>query len=633
MSLRYRLFLWVSGLFIVISACSYVLENLVAQKELKKAKANLRQEILKLSEKRRGDIQDYLARVIAENQVRLDAILNNLSSFSPQALRFAPTLPNALKGTWGDVSDLLLENKWVDFIQNTNQGKTTASLIPKESGMGSVYRVDIDEDLCWIYQESESGTPVPYLGVRIPYSLSVENMAEALEQIPGTVPAAYLLFNPALMKEGPKRDSSPIFQDRKWGPIAVRWTEGYELDVEPFVKAFQRGCDLLASNQIQPPAYTSDQLKEKIASSSLEQKGGKLNAIPTQTLLSAVSNEDSMKKRFEQIALSYTQINVIWVMTAMFDSGVFGKDLFSFPSPTGATVFPQNKALGVSVLVSDVLSSDKIFDDSAYYLAHAPKDPQSHLGTSLAVIISLANSSVFLGNTAQFKAQNLAEDRIGYLTLGVGADSILQKLVLAIRQAAVLVYKGQPLSAYSEAGDKIEIDSHLQQAVSSIPDQKSGIVSWNGERNFFIRVQPFEEIDLHFFLLNPESKEFALLHDLETGSQKVVDTIRLDIHLAGLAALIVAIVLLHNIAGTITKPIAQLAKATWDVAEGRLDQVHLPPQKYNDEIALLCRSFEEMVKDFRKKKKSRGCSTKSFQDRSPTRFCKGGFILEGRKKE
>src|SRR5271156_6760463 len=108
MSLRYRLFLWVSGLFVVISICSYVVENAVARYELRKAQQMLRKEILDISEKRRIDMQSYLASVIAEDAVRIDAILNNISGFSPQALRFSPTSRNEQKGTWGGSSDLLL---------------------------------------------------------------------------------------------------------------------------------------------------------------------------------------------------------------------------------------------------------------------------------------------------------------------------------------------------------------------------------------------------------------------------------------------------------------------------------------------------------------------------------------------
>ncbi len=145
MSLRYRLFLWVSGLFVFVSICSYFIENYVVQKELTKAQVMLRKEILDISEKRRVDLQNFLASAIAEDALKIDAILNNIASFSPQALRFGPTMSNSQNGTWGEAASLLLEYKWLDFIQNTNQGKMTAALIPEQKRMEAVFDVETVE--------------------------------------------------------------------------------------------------------------------------------------------------------------------------------------------------------------------------------------------------------------------------------------------------------------------------------------------------------------------------------------------------------------------------------------------------------------------------------------------------------
>src|SRR5690348_14945030 len=133
MSLRYRLFLVVSGIFVFIAICSAFIENYVTRHELAKAQKSAKEKILALSEKRRVDLQNYFAATIAENEVRIDAILTNISSFSPQIMRFGPTANNARKGTWGDAADLLLEYKWIDFLQNTNEGQTTAAIIPQPS--------------------------------------------------------------------------------------------------------------------------------------------------------------------------------------------------------------------------------------------------------------------------------------------------------------------------------------------------------------------------------------------------------------------------------------------------------------------------------------------------------------------
>ncbi len=633
MSLRYRLFLWVSGLFVVISVCAYFMENAITQHELTKAQKGFAQEILDNSEKRRLDFQNVLTTSIAESVIRLDAILNNITSFSPQALRFAPTQINDRNGTWGDASDLLLEYKWIDFIQNTNQGKITAALIPQESAMRSSYREPIDEDLAWVFIEEESK---PYLAVKAPYSSVTDSSfqvgPEIVEKVSGVVPEAFFVFDLDDLK---KISAAPIFDvNRSWAPIPVKWTEGYELDVEPFVKAFHRARDLLLTKKIEPPKYTSAEMKGKMADAAASQEGV-LSAVPTHLLFSAIPGDHLMQRKVEQVAQRYTQISMMWVLIALFESGLFGKDILSFPTPYATTVFPLKNAMGVSVDTKNVLFPDRLFDDAAYYQANASPNIHSNLATSLAIIPSSTTDRVFFGNTAQLIVKTPQGDRKGYLTLGIDADSILQRLVLAIRRPTILVYKGQPLTAFGEAGEKIGIQQTCDLPFSEMLKETSGLVTWNGENYFYMRVQPFPEVDLDFFIMNLESREFALLRDLQTASQQVIDSIRLNIHLAGFIALFIAIVVLHNISRNITKPIIQLANATKDVAQGRLEDVKLslPPLKHNDEIAVLCHSFDEMVKGLIEREKVKGVLNKVVSNEIAQEILKGSVHLGGEEKK
>lgn len=636
MSLRYRLFLWVSGLFVVVAVCSYFVENYVANKELKIAQQQLKKKILGVSEKRREELQDFLAIAIAEDEVKIDAILNNIASFSPMALRFSPTAKNEKTGTWGDASDILVEYKWLDFIQNTNEGKPTAGIMPKHSGMGAFFRIPIDEDLSWVYDESLEDNSIPYLGVRVPYSLirysSQDATAEVLEHIPGLVPDLFFLFDVnKLMKQGPER----IFDRsaKAIPPIPIQWTEGYELDPALFVTAFQRGQDLIVSGKMQPPQHSQDELKAMYEKAATAQDGT-LNPVPDQNLLNSVFNEKFVKARFEDIALRYTQVNILWIMVALFDSGIFGDDLFAYPFPGAATVFGDSNALGAGINTKDIFFGKRVFDDSAYYKNNVSKDPHSNLATSLAVITTPDSNRLFFGNTAQFTIHNAGAARTGYLTFGVDSDALLQRLVLAIRQTAVLVHDGKPLLAYNDKGEKLGLERSADFPVDKMMTKTSGMVAWEGENYFFMHVQPFPDVDLHFFIFNPESKEFALLHDLESGSREVVDTIRLNTHIEGLIALLITIVLIHTISRRVTKPIIQLAAATKDVAEGHYDQakLSLPPIRHNDEIAVLCHSFNDMVNGLQEKEKVKGVLNKVVSTEIAQEILKGSIHLGGEVK-
>jgi class 3 adenylate cyclase len=634
MSLRYRLFLWVSGLFLVVSICSYFVENYVANTQLNRAQQALRKKLLGISEGRRIDLQNFLASAIAEDEVRIDAILNNISSFSPLALRFGPTSHNEKMGTWGDVSDILLEYKWLDFIQNTNQGVTTAGLMPRSSAMGTFYRSQIDEDLSWVYVEDFEGNPTPYLGVRLPYSLvrdsSWDVTSEVLEHVPGMVPDLFCLFDVNHLVSASSLSRQRIFETdskKAIAPVPVQWTEGYELDLDLFVRAFQRGREGLLTGKIYPPQCALSELRESFERAASMQKG-RLNPIPAQNLLASVSTEQLMKKRFEDIALRYTQINMIWILIALFDSGIFGDELFTYPFPGAATVFGSTNAIGVGIDTAQVLFEKRIFDDAAYYEKNASADL---LGTSLAIITSPETKRVFFGNTGQLALKAADQVRTGYLTLGVDTDAILQKLALAIHQRAILVHGGQSLSAYSETGEKM---SGVDLPIASLLKERLGLVAWGKENYFFMHIQPFPDVDLHFLVLNPEVKEFALLHDLEAGSQEIINSIRLNIHIEGLIALLIAILLLHNISRKITRPIIQLAHATGAIAEGHLDQIRLslPVSTHNDEIAVLCHSFEEMVKGLQEKEKVKGVLNKVVSREIAQEILKGSIHLGGEEK-
>ena len=635
MSLRYRLFLAVSGLFIVIALWSFFMENYVTRRGLAKAQASLRAKILNLSEERRVDLQNFLASAIADNEEEINALLTTLSSFTPQMLRYGPTTANIQKGTWGEAADLLLDHRWIDFLQNTNQGKVTAAIVPKQKLLDPTYRIDIDADLGWIYVSDFKAHPAPYLGVRLPYSpVSKEsNLQEVPEKVPGIIPDAFLLFDVNAMMAA-QGGEQPIFQkNENPPPIPVNWTEGYELEMTPIVQAFQRAIELLQTKKIQPPQLTESELAEKIDGRAAAHSD-ELAPIPLETLFSTGDTEKVIREHLEEIALNYTQMTLIWSLTALHESGVFGDNLFAFPTPCAITLFSSNNNVGVGLVAEEILFPEPLFDDSGYFEKNAPKNAISNLGSSVAVITLPHSEHVYLGNTAQLGIKTPSEERTGYLTLGVDIDILLQRLVMTIHQAVMIVHEGKPLNAYGKNGKKL-VSNQLDLPLAQMLNENSGIVPWNKENYFFMHIQPFPEVDLHFFIFNPEADEFALLHTLETGSKQVIDSILFNIHIAGLIALIVAILMLHNISRRITNPIIQLANATKAVAEGHLDQIQLslPPLKHNDEIALLCHSFEEMVQGLIEKEKVKGVLNKVVSSEIAQEILKGTVHLGGEEKK
>ncbi len=635
MSVRYRLFLIISGLFVIVAVCSAFLENYVMKRELVKAQVSVREKILDLGEKRRIDLQSFLALVLADNQVKIDAILTNISTFKPQVLRFGPTESNIKNGTWGDAADLLFEYKWIDFIQNTNEGKTTAAIVPQPSTLACSYRIEIDSDLCWAYLGDLNTHPEPYIGVKVPYTMpSQVDDREIVEQADGGVPLAFLLFDAKEMAWA-DAGSAPVLQhgdNNSWAPIPVNWAAGYVLEIDPFIAAFQRARELLRNGKLKPPEFTPEEVLAKMQEAETAQ-GGILSEIPEEPLMSSAWTQKAMMQKLDEYALRYTQISMIWGMIALFDSGIFGNQLLTFPSPLASALYSLHNNVGLGVNARDVLFSSQLFEDTDYFSAHPPKSSNSAIGSSIAVVPSPVSDHVFLGNTVRLGIKAQGMEKTGFLTVASDADIWLQKLVLAVQEAAVL-YMGAPLSVFRMSGEKLHSSSQIELPFSEMLKNKSGIVGWNGENYYYLNLQPFPDVDLHVFLLNPEKKEFAFLRDLEAGSEQVAKSILLNIHIAGLAALALAILLINGISRRMTKPIIQLAKATQDVAEGRLDQIKLtlPPLKHQDEIAVLCHSFEEMVKGLQEKEKVKGVLNKVVSREIAQEILKGTVHLGGEEK-
>ncbi len=634
MSVRYRLFLLVSGLFVVVAVCSFFIENYVTRKGLEKAQLNMRSKILELSEKHRIDLQEFLASVIAENEERVNAILLNLSSFTPQVLRFGPTTNNYLKGTWEEAADVIVQYKWLDFLQNTNQGEVTAGLIPKQKMLSPAYRIAIDEDLSWVYVDEHAE---PFLGVHIPYSMIAHvqaPLAEIPETVTGEIPEAYLLFEVADMQS--KAMAQPIFQSQRqtWPPIPVKWTEGYEIEVTPIVQAFRRAQKWIQNHQLQPPVLSREEIMQKMDGVEAQHRE-EFSPVPVEALLSAGSVETVMKKHLDEIASNYMQISMAWALIALNETGIFGRDVLDFPAPNAITLFSSNNPVGSGLYSKEILFTKRVFEDSEYFAAHPPKSLDSNLASSMAVITPPDSERVYLGNTAQFIVKTPSAERKGYLTLGVNMDILLQRLVLAVHQTAILVYENQAVIGYAETGNKLDLQATMPIEFKEILGEKMGIVSWNGKNYFYMHIQPFPTVDLHFFLFNPEEEQFALLHELEEGSKQIVNSILLDIHIAGFIALIFAIILLHNISRRITKPIIALAGAAKEIAQGHLDQIQLslPPLKHNDEIAVLCHSFEEMVQGLKEKEKVKGVLNKVVSNEIAQEILKGNVHLGGEEKK
>lgn len=631
MSLKTRLFLLISGLFVCFAFISSFMESSVMKRGIAKAQQNMRSQIFKLNEQNREDLENFVKWLLADTDTNINAVLNHTTNLKFENLRYGPTAHNIKEGTWLSSSELLLNFNWIDFLQSTIPDQE-ATIVPHTDAINASYRIPINEDLAWVFFQ---GNPQPYLAILVPYQEDATRLTsqEPSEIVSGIDPRPYLLFDVQKLMQGKTKPLQAI----NLQPISLPWAEHYFFHINGIPDAFNNALGQLESRSLKPPLEAYGQVQKDIET-GLADQGGNYFKIPSRSLLKTPSMDLFLEAHLESIIERYTEVNLIWILLTLFHSGMFGDELFSFPAPVGISLFYVQNDLGVAILSKDVLYPEAFFDDQRYYEKNSVPSQTSDLATSLAIITPSNSDQIYFGNTARYLVKKPSSDNNGaleetqgFLTLGVNCNRVLEKVMLAVKQPSLLVHGGKIVSAYDRHGK-------MQGDLSAIPiDQmlqiQSGIISWNQVNYYYMHLHPFSEIDLHFFLLNPESKEFALLSSLESESRNIVKSVLENIHFNGAILLVIVLLVCLKVSSSITNPIVALAKDTKKVAQGKLDEVVIPQPKNQDEIAVLCRSFQEMVNGLKEKEKMKGVLNKVVSEEIATEILKGTVHLGGEEKK
>jgi class 3 adenylate cyclase len=637
MSLRYRLFLWVSALFLLTAVAGAFFESIVTKRELKKAKQTLCEKIVASKEIVRRNLQEFVSYQVMEDQAKIDVLLNTISYSTPQLIRFAPTLENARDGTAMACADLLAGNRWIDFIQNTNESVPTGVIVPESPPFKHAFRIPIDQDLSWVFYPDALDQSL--IGVRL-FAIDQEYPKEHLdgeeiEELIPIIPETYLVFPTQSLV-----DAEAFTLSKEGYSLNPPWIQGHRISLAPFLDAMKRAQKGLKEHTLIPPQIDAGEIEKKLSEEGAWEEM-LVNPFPNVNMIASMPNEKFLREKMNDLSMRNGEINILWMLQSLMHSGMFGpvktdsSSGFGIPTPVAISTFKMDLSTGPAAWTKNLFFSSQLFDDAAYFHQNAPSAKQSNIAMAIAIIDPAMLSHVYLGNTAQFHVKTAEQSRVGYLTVGCDADTIIQELVLTLHQTVFLVTGGKVASAFSAEEEKIPTSTGHDVLVSDLLNQKVGVTTWEGKEYFFMHLIPFPHLDLHFFLFNPTEIEFALLHNLEEGSQKVADSIFFNIQICGLIVLGLSIIFVHYFAKSITAPIIQLASSAQNVKEGNLDQVHisLPSTKRKDEIATLCHSFDEMVQGLKEKEKVKGILNKVVSQDIAKEILSGQIHLGGEEKK
>lgn len=591
MGLKWRLFLWIGILFFIGFVISYFLEIRLTGDHLRKAEKSLRDQIIGQKEESRQQLQQFLHVEIAENQAKIDALLQRVTQIPPS--RFDSSV-------WVNAANFFLINEWVDFLQSSQTEGPAAVIIPNLSAVEPASLFPIEENMVWVNLGKDS-----FIGIRLLMTLEEEHESLAL----------YLLFPWETVLKYEATWKQVCCSQR----MALGFTsfEDYQTAMNAVLAQLERAVAYLKKAGTSEPIAMRAWIQKEI------QKAPAKTAPP---VLEACQQTD-VGQLLKQLILRDEQIAMIWDLLMPFAAGPFGSTPFDPTAPMGVAHFAGGSNKGEGIRAKKLFSAQVFFDDSMYYQQHAPGANCWKMGNSTALIPSPSTHELYLGNTLNLDVNN----KKSFLTIGVSADEILQKLSLATHELSFIVNGCKILGAYSDEGKKTTLDLPIQTML----EKTSGLVDLDGKSYFFLHMQPLENEDLHFFVLNLEEKEFALVSQLDEGSKKVIEAISFEMRIVALVCLIIVLILLQRISYKITRPIINLAGATKFVAEGKWEEARaaLRNEKPKDEVAELYSSFDQMVTGLQEREKVKGVLNKVVSAEIAAEILKGNVHLGGEEKK
>ncbi|NGX39994.1 MAG: Adenylate cyclase 2 [Chlamydiae bacterium] len=616
MKLRTRLFLWIGIIFFVTFGVSLFFETYTTDKSLTESEENLRAQILQINEEKREHIEGFLHISLSEDQAEVDSLLLRLRR-DPQLGATLFLNPKDPKLSIPAHAAFLYKNdQWIDLIQSTKGGELTALLIPIDFPMEVAREVPVGEEISWVVMDSDRKIQDPFIGVKLtPRKANVKNIPELVEDLVEVDWGLLALFTPDSLK--------PISSEKE--AALLKSSLHNSVDFPLFLKSYNHAADYITNMGNRSP-------REEILAKG---KGTLFNSKPRDDGVNCLEKQgEVLNTRIVQLLQRDDQAIMIAALAGLFPGGAFGESPLAPSAPKGIARFPDGAQAGHLLKTNEIFFDQKIFSDAAYQKAHPAAKDCEGIGSSVAIIEAPEMDRIFVGNALHIKDPNNPSTESGYLTIGIDAELLVEDLSLAVTEAAFLVHNGRVISAYDAKGEKIADPQKAIAFTHEMLDSKSGLLKWRGEEYYYLHMVPFHDLDLHFYVLQLESKAFSLVRTVKEGTRSAIRNVSINMRIIAVIALFFVLILLQRVAKRITKPITALARVTKDVASGRLEGIELPsmPPGRHDEISTLCTSFEKMVTGLKEKEKVKGVLNKVVSPEIAEEIMKGSIHLGGEER-
>lgn len=637
MKLRTRLYLWVSSLFVLFFVFAYFIEIYLVNSHLKNTENAMENEIRRISEGKRQDFEEFLGIQIADIQAEIDALLYRIDEYSYLKSGFEPSEKNKAGKTWPAASTLLLHYKWINYIQNTINDEVCSLLIPSAQDLRPIRYYKINDDLSWILLKEEDESP--YIGIRLSLR-DISGLTSSLVDIDvGKFTNIYFFFNWKGLKDfeikGPLNVEGFTYSDPGYVSDQTDKLSELRSGLLKKIQAAQSYIKTLPTEKLE--SFTNNQLRDYIQShhpAPLSLEGNQDN-IPLSVIQKAEKGSTDLIdmefiRTFYKTRDRDDAVVLVWALTSALATDLFGSDPLAPGAPAGVATILPDKEVASAILAKGTFYNKPFYNDRAYEKDQAVNPNDSLIPSSIALINDPQENELFIGNLLSIKDNG----NTSLITIAVKISNLLQQVALASNQTVSLVNKNKVVTVFNAEGEQ-QKDSPFQHLPLDQMKEKKGTIVVDGDEYYYLHLQPYENIDLHFYLFELKTKAFALVTFIQTQLSDVISELSWNMRSIAVAAMFFALVILEFISRKITKPITRLAKATLPVSEGHFEDVDIPkvPNAKHDEIAILCNSFVEMIQGLKDREKVKGVLNKVVSKEIAAEILNGNISLGGEEKQ
>ena len=315
-----------------------------------------------------------------------------------------------------------------------------------------------------------------------------------------------------------------------------------------------------------------------------------------------------------------------WGFATLITSGPFNNSPFDERAPIGIVRTDKGGRHGV------VLLRDSVFKKRNFVpvLSKKYKKKGYHFKDEINVILPETRDEYFFGNTLQLAGT----DHDFSVTVGVNGADLMKWVALTLNKTTIMASNDKLIDAFNPDGTHLYEDFNDPE-FSKMLASADGEMELDGEKYYYLRLDPFEGENFNFYTLVPFQQAFNMVDKLDESSRVLIRKITWQMAFTALGAMMILLFLLDRIGARITGPITILALATKSVQEGKLEEVVLPKTKKNpkDEISVLANAFSNMVKGLKEKEKVRSVLNKVVSSEIADEILKNDVHLGGEEKE